>query len=130
MPADKLDCTKEEFFLLLRKWKDPTRRVVLTLTAGQMPLSGAIMARISGFILNVDEAREHFTVATIADPERFGDEDFATIGVHDCIFRWGDEETISTDVGIVSLSHPLEEVITLHTPSGVGVGIFALKETP
>ena len=121
-----MECSKEEFFLLLKEWKNLSCKIILALSVGDPPLSGIIMARVSGFILDIDEEGEYFAVTTNLDS--FGDEDFATIGVQGCVFGWGDEQSIPEGARILSVNQNLEAVLTVETPAGIRITVFALKE--
>jgi hypothetical protein len=129
-----MDCTKEEFFLLLRNWKSSSRKVMLVLKPGPLeerPLSKTIMARVSGFIAGIDEDEGYFVVATSPDDfsdEDLGDGDLAMIGTGDCGFTWGDEQIISPSVRILNPKQGIEEIVTLNSPTGILIILFALKQ--
>lgn len=117
--------SKQEFVLLLNKWKDANAEVGFTFKTGassEMPLSTALMFRLRGTIATISDAQSFLALAV-------GNQGMISIGFEDAWFNFETSFKVSPPAvhSITGSSGEIDELVTMVASSKHIVTLFTFK---
>jgi hypothetical protein len=117
--------SKDEFLLLVQKWKNSSARVrFIMVHSGPDPslMSTGLMIALSGTITGIDSTGSLLVLST-------GDDGLVSIGFDNALLVFGTQSDVPTSfAAMIAMNEEVDEIISISQPSNLVVSIFTLKQ--